>query len=382
MVTEEQEDEQRVTARAGEEASQPSAPQDHKVAGGDCTSPHEDEVEPTVPVSRISTRSIRSGKSRDSPCLRSESESRGSPAEMVSNSETKTSDGRKPSEKASHSRSMIGAVISRISSIFGRKTSKIHTESKTKALSTGASSSSSTHSQDPLMSSAPKTEGSKPGDSLHITDVSARDLINNNQVNVPILESTTATDDTTAGVPDTNGDGENPNISKQQAENTDETNLQTTDDKSEMHEQEVEQEVTDPAQPDAQQVNPPLDGGPTLSDKVDEAPVTLLTADDNTTKKQVNSKVNIESTSDENNQDTKEPGKTKSNTLPRMDDESGKPKAFKAKVKSSLTRHKSSFEKRPLGKKKKSKSGVRIASDVSITFNIIVCTFPPFSLST
>ncbi|XP_071790337.1 uncharacterized protein [Asterias amurensis] len=362
VVTEEQEDEQRVTARAGEEASQPSAPQDHKEAGGDCTSPHEDEVEPPVPVSRASTRSIRSGKSRDSPCLRSESESRGSPAEMVSNSETKTSDGRKPSEKASHSRSMIGAVISRISSIFGRKTSKIHTESKTKTASIGASSSS-THSQDPLMNCAPKTEGSKPGDSLHITDVSARDLTSNNQVSAPVSESTTATDNTTAEVPYTKGDEDNPNISKQQAENTDETNLETIDDKSEMPEQKVEQEVTDPAQPDAQQVNQPFDG-PTLSDKVDEVPVTLLTADDNITVKQViSSNVKLESTADENNQDTEELGQTKSKTLPKMDNESGKPKAFKAKVKSSLTRHKSSFEKRQRGKKKKSKSGVRIASD-------------------
>ncbi|XP_022093257.1 uncharacterized protein LOC110980670 isoform X2 [Acanthaster planci] len=103
-------------------------------AGGDFRSPNEEEIEHTAPLSRASTRSIRSGKSKEIKSLHSKTGSQEASVHLSPNKIQSKLGGKSKSTTeagvSSHvpaSRSVIGAVIDRISSIFGRKHStKVH----------------------------------------------------------------------------------------------------------------------------------------------------------------------------------------------------------------------------------------------------------------
>ncbi|XP_038062390.1 uncharacterized protein LOC119732856 [Patiria miniata] len=131
VVAEEQDEVVEEGGRVSPEASQETK---DTPAGGDFKSPTEEEVEPILPMSRASTRSIRSGKSREIKSFQSKTESQEESASPSTNksptkdaAKSKSTTETKTSSQVPASRSVIGAVIERISSIFGRKHStKIH----------------------------------------------------------------------------------------------------------------------------------------------------------------------------------------------------------------------------------------------------------------
>ena len=327
-------------------------------------------------MSRASTKSIRSGKSREIQSLRNKSGLKeGSPSEVLSDTKAKMTIERDASNQATASRSMIGAVINRISSIFSRKhSSKIHPGSKAEQDSTESSQCSNVEDQT-----------SKADDKIHITNVPEQGIKHTSIVNIPVMENTCTTGNSSLTTPnkDAQENQKIPNAFKEERTNiTTGENKAPTEPEPELEPEPQTQPETEPKQKSEpgpelnEDVNIPLKIQDKLSSdksclqaEVVKAPADSVTADNDIDEDEKESALKEK----ENEEyvlpkDAEEPqqtnGKSRSKTKESHsgDDKTRRPES---NGKPDLTiKNKRSFDKRQRGSKNRSKSG----SDVSIVF--------------